>query len=131
MSHRRDYRGSSRGTQNHWMQRPPPRMQTGLNQYAGYNQHPQMPPPPLQYGQATMPPPNMYSNQQANQPTQYMYVPVPMPQQQQPPPPMPPPMPQHMPPQYIPPLMSQPMYQPTNHGSTSGTGITNVFSIYQ
>ncbi|CAG2244521.1 PARP7S [Mytilus edulis] len=120
MSHRRDYRGSSRGTQNHWMQRPPPRMQTGLNQYAGYNQHPQMPPPPPQYGQATMPPPNMYSNQQANQPTQYMYVPVPMPQQQQPPPPMPPPMPPHMPPQYIPPLMSQPMYQPTNHGSTSG-----------
>ncbi|XP_052082754.1 uncharacterized protein LOC127720282 isoform X2 [Mytilus californianus] len=78
-------------------------------------------PPPPQYGQAMMPPPNMYSSQHAYQPTQYMYVPVPMPQQQQTPPPMPPPMP----PQYIPPLMSQPVYQSMNHGSTLQSGNFN------
>ncbi|XP_063410874.1 uncharacterized protein LOC134693866 [Mytilus trossulus] len=48
-----------------------------------------------------------------------------MPQQQQPPPPMQPPMPPQMPSQYIPPLMSQPMYQPMNHGSTLHSGNFN------
>ncbi|CAC5401251.1 unnamed protein product [Mytilus coruscus] len=120
MSHRQGSRGGSRGPNKNLFQRPPPGIQTGINQYADYNQHPQMPllpPPPPQYGQAMLPPPNMYSNQHTNQPTQYMYVPVPMPQQQQPPPPMPP--------QYIPPLMAQPVYQPMNQGSTLQSGNFN------
>ncbi|CAC5401249.1 PARP7S [Mytilus coruscus] len=119
MSHKRGSKGGSTGQRKNSTQHSPPGIQTGTNQYAGYNQQPQMPlppPPPPQYGQAMFPSPNMYSNQHSNQQIQYMYVPVPMPQQQSQ---------QPMLPQYNLPLMAQPMFQPMNQGSILQSGNFN------
>ncbi|VDI64555.1 Hypothetical predicted protein [Mytilus galloprovincialis] len=120
MSNRRSSKGGSTGQRKNKNLNQPPGIQTDINQFAGFNQQSQMPllpPLPPQYGQAMFPAPNIYSNQQANQPTQYMYVPVPMHPHQQPP--------QPMPTQYIPPLMSQPIYQQMNQESILQSGNLN------